>query len=176
MAENNIEIAESENLPKVVREGLNPLQLEFIDAIVRMVNILGMPKSVGQIYGLLYSSPEPLCMDHIMSVLKISLSGASQGLKTLRSFRAIRTVMIPGDRRDFFEAEESFKKLFIKFLQEEMEPHFDSAKERIERMEDLLEEMPEEDKGFYNGRVDRLRAVNKAANRLLPIVRAMIKF
>jgi DNA-binding transcriptional regulator GbsR (MarR family) len=176
MAENSIEICDSENLPKVIREGLNPLQLEFIDAIVRMVNILGMPKSVGQIYGLLYSFPEPLCMDHIMTTLKISLSGASQGLKTLRSFRAIRTVMIPGDRRDFFEAEESFKKLFSKFLQEEMEPHFDSAKERIGRMEELLSEMPKEDQGFYNGRIDRLRAVNKAANRLLPIIRALIKF
>ena len=80
MADTNTSIQEK-NLPKVVREGLNPLQLEIIDAIVRMVNMLGMPKSVGQIYGLLYSSPEPLCMDHIMSVLKISLSGASQGLK-----------------------------------------------------------------------------------------------
>tara|TARA_B100001093_G_scaffold514101_1_gene587419 strand:+ start:1130 stop:1660 length:531 start_codon:yes stop_codon:yes gene_type:complete len=176
MAENFIGSVETETLPKVVQEGLNPLQLEFIDAILRMVNILGMPKSVGQIYGLLYSSPDPLCMDHIMTVLKISLSGASQGLKTLRSFRAIRTVMIPGDRRDFYEAEESFKKLFTKFLQEEMEPHFDSAKERIGRMEELLSDMPKEDQGFYNGRVDRLRAVNQAANRLLPIIRALVKF
>jgi DNA-binding transcriptional regulator GbsR (MarR family) len=84
--------------------------------------------------------------------------------------------MIPGDRRDFFEAEESFKKLFSKFLQEEMEPHFDSAKERIGRMEELLSEMPKEEQSFYNGRIDRLRAVNKAANRLLPIIRALIKF
>jgi DNA-binding transcriptional regulator GbsR (MarR family) len=175
MAESDTSI-EVENLPKVVREGLNPLQLEIIDAIVRMVNMLDMPKSVGQIYGLLYSSPEPLCMDHIMSVLKISLSGASQGLKTLRSFRAIKTVMIPGDRRDFYSAEESFKKLFTKFLQEEMEPHFESAKERVQRMENLLKDMPEDEKGFYNGRVDRLRAVNKSANRLLPIVKALIKF
>tara|TARA_B100001093_G_scaffold78881_1_gene70148 strand:- start:20779 stop:21033 length:255 start_codon:yes stop_codon:yes gene_type:complete len=84
--------------------------------------------------------------------------------------------MIPGDRRDFFEAEESFKKLFTKFLREEMEPHFDSAKERILKMENLLKDMPKEEKSFYNGRVDRLRAVDKAANGLLPIIKALIKF
>lgn len=45
-------------------------------------------------------------------------------------------------------------------------------------MEDLLELMSkkEKEKGFYNGRVNRLRAVNKAANRLLAFIRTLIKF
>ena len=57
-----------------------------------------------------------------------------------------------------------------------MEPHLESAKERVQRMENLLKGMPEDEKGFYNGRVDRLCAVNKSANRLLPIIKALIKF
>tara|TARA_B100001093_G_scaffold78881_1_gene70146 strand:- start:20309 stop:20482 length:174 start_codon:yes stop_codon:yes gene_type:complete len=57
-----------------------------------------------------------------------------------------------------------------------MEPHFDSAKERITRMESMLKEAPKEEYVFYNERINRLRSVNKAANRLLPTIKAIIKF
>ena len=75
------------------------LEIESIDFFVRLMSMLGMPRSVGEIYGLLYFSPVPLPMDQIVSRLGISLGSASQGLKTLRSLKAVRTNYVPGDRR-----------------------------------------------------------------------------
>ena len=76
------------------------LEVESIDFFVRMMSILGLPRSVGEIYGLLYFNSKPLSMDLISSRLNISIGSASQGLKTLRALKAVRTTYIPGDRRD----------------------------------------------------------------------------
>jgi hypothetical protein len=53
------------------------------------VQVFGVPKSVGQIYGLLYASPEPLSFSDIVERLEISKGSASQGLQLLRSLGAI---------------------------------------------------------------------------------------
>ena len=54
-----------------------------------VVQVFGVPKSVGQIYGLLFASPEPLSFSDIVERLDISKGSASQGLQLLRSLGAI---------------------------------------------------------------------------------------
>ena len=97
-----------------------------------------MPRSVGEIYGLLYFSESPLSMDKIASRLEISIGSASQGLKTLKSLKAVFSTYVPGDRRDHYTAETEFRKLFSSFINDEIMPHLESAKERIARMEQTL--------------------------------------
>ena len=60
------------------------------------VQVFGVPKSVGQIYGLLYASPEPLSFSDIVERLDISKGSASQGLQLLRSLGAINVANARG--------------------------------------------------------------------------------
>ena len=152
----------------------NLLELESIDFFVRMMGILGMPRSVGEIYGLLYFSAVPLPMDQIVAKLGMSLGSASQGLKTLRSLKAVRTTYVPGDRRDHYQAETEFRRLFSNFLKEEILPHMESAKERIDRMQDALPEDPE-DQEFYKIRIEKLKKLTRAGGRLLPALAGLLK-
>ena len=152
------------------------LEIESIDFFVRMMSMLGMPRSVGEIYGLLYFSPSPLPMDQIVSRLGISLGSASQGLKTLRSLKAVRTSYVPGDRRDHYLAETEFRRLFANFIKEEIMPHMESAKERIERMENSLPVGSAESEEFYKIRIEKLKRLNKAGGRLLPALAGLLKF
>ena len=55
-----------------------------------VVQVFGVPKSVGQIFGLLYATPEPLSFSDIVERLEISKGSASQGLQLLRSLGAIK--------------------------------------------------------------------------------------
>ena len=96
------------------------INFESIDFFVRMMSIMGFPRSVGEIYGLLYFSQQPLSMDKIMDKLRISLGSASQGLKSLRSLKAVRTVYIQGERKDHFIAETEFRRLFSNFIKDEI--------------------------------------------------------
>lgn len=152
------------------------LEIESIDFFVRMMSMLGMPRSVGEIYGLLYFSPSPLPMDQIVSRLGISLGSASQGLKTLRSLKAVRTSYVPGDRRDHYLAETEFRRLFSNFIKEEILPHMESAQDRITRMEDSLSELNASDVEFYKIRIEKLKRLSRAGSRLLPALAGLLKF
>ena len=152
------------------------LEIESIDFFVRMMSMLGMPRSVGEIYGLLYFSRSPLPMDQIVSRLGISLGSASQGLKTLRSLKAVRTSYVPGDRRDHYLAETEFRRLFSNFIKEEILPHMESAQDRINRMEDSLTEVNADDDEFYKIRIEKLKRLSRAGSRLLPALAGLLKF
>jgi DNA-binding transcriptional regulator GbsR (MarR family) len=162
---------------KQPEQGINRnLEIESIDFFVRMMSMLGMPRSVGEIYGLLYFSSSPLPMDQIVSRLGISLGSASQGLKTLRSLKAVRTSYVPGDRRDHYLAETEFRRLFSNFIKEEILPHIESAKDRIKRMEDSLSELNAGDDEFYKIRIEKLKRLSRAGSRLLPALAGLLKF
>jgi len=155
---------------------IKDLEIESIDFFVRMMSMLGMPKSVGEIYGLLYFSPSALSMEHIVKHLGISIGSASQGLTTLRSLKAVRTSYVPGDRRDHYLAETEFRRLFSNFIKEEIMPHMDSAKERIERMESSLPPLSKEAEEFYKIRIEKLKRLTRAGGRLLPALAGLLKF
>ena len=151
------------------------LEVESIDFFVRMMSILGLPRSVGEIYGLLYFNSKPLSMDLISSRLNISIGSASQGLKTLRALKAVRTTYIPGDRRDHYSAESEFRRLFSTFLRDEIMPHLESAEDRIRKMDDEIASLQVEDKDFFNIRIEKLKRLTKASKRLLPLLAKLLK-
>jgi len=151
------------------------LEIESIDFFVRMMSLLGLPRSVGEIYGLLYFSPKALPMDQIAARLDISIGSTSQGLKTLRSIKAIRSAYIPGDRRDHYLAESEFRRLFSTFIKDEILPHLESAKDRISRMEKVLDSEPTEEKDFYKIRIEKLKRLTQASGRLLPALAKLLK-
>ena len=159
-----------------IQETEQAIEIESIDFFVRMMSILGMPRSVGEIYGLLYFSSVPLPMDQIVSRLGISIGSASQGLKTLRSLKAVRTSYVAGDRRDHYLAETEFRRLFSNFIKEEIMPHMESAKERIAKMEEALPEQDEKTAEFYEIRIEKLKRLTRAGGRVLPALAGLLRF
>ena len=151
------------------------LELESIDFFVRLMSLLGLPRSVGEIYGLLYFNPSPLTMDQVATRLEISIGSASQGLKTLRSLKAVKTSYVQGDRRDHYRAESEFRRLFSTFLNDEILPHLESAKDRIKRMEQEMPMETSENFEFYNIRIEKLKRLTKASGRLLPALARLLK-
>lgn len=152
------------------------LETEVLEFFVRAAQLLGQPRSIGEIYGLLYLSVEPLSMEAIVSRLKISTGSASQGLKQLRAFRAVRTTYVPGQRRDHYVAEEELRKVLTGFVQEEIHPHLDSSSDRLGRMEQLiarLEDGPDTD--ILALRVKRLTRLQGLVTRLLPTLMRFVK-
>ena len=109
-----------------VKVELAPFQQECINFFVHAAQALSVPRSVGEIYGLLYSSGEPLTMDDVVERLSISKGSASQGLRTLRDIGAVRTTYVAGDRRDFFVAETELRKLAFGFLRESIGARVDT--------------------------------------------------
>jgi len=153
---------------------LTDLEREVIELFVRMADVLNLPRSVGEIYGLLFISPDPLCLDDCRVRLNISKGSTSQGLKILRSFGAIRTVYIPGDRKDYYVAETSLRKMASGFAGEQIRPHVESGKERIERIRELLDEQENGDREALREKIELLENWQKRAGKTLPLILKLI--
>jgi DNA-binding transcriptional regulator GbsR (MarR family) len=153
---------------------LGELECEVIELFVRMADVLSLPRSVGEIYGLLFISSNPLCLDDCRTRLNISKGSTSQGLKILRSFGAVRTVYIPGDRKDYYVAETSLRKITSGFAAEQIQPHVHSGKERIERIQELLATHEGDDQDVLQEKIDLLGRWQLRASKTLPLLLRLI--
>ncbi len=161
--------------PPAGRTVLSPLEVEVIDFFVRAVKVIGIPKSVGEIYGLLFVAPEPLSLDELVVRLKISKGSASQGLSFLKNLGAIRAVYVAGSRRDHFCAETELKRLASGFIKGELEPHVESGEVRLDRLTDLAGALADTlDGDFYRERIGKLRSWHQQARRVLPWVQKFL--
>ncbi len=149
-------------------------ELTVIELFVHAAQLIGIPKSVGQIYGLLYCRDEPLPMDAIMNALGISKGSASMGLKTLRQIGAVKTVFIIGDRRDHYSAELRLRKLVSGFISDQVQPHLDSGEERLAHLETLIKDLPANERPAAEMRLSSLRSWHGKATTVLPILRKLL--
>ena len=62
--------------------GLSALEIEAIDMFINFLKIIGLQRSIGEIYGLLFVSAKPLSMDDIANRLDISLGRGEPGAET----------------------------------------------------------------------------------------------
>jgi len=154
--------------------GLLPVEEEVIGMFVNAVKILGIPKSVGEIYGLLYIAPDPVTLDALVSRLGISKGSASQGLKVLRAFGAVKQVYVPGDRRDHYAAETELKKLVAGFIREEIKPRLEAGAGRIERLKSLAAGDASERGEFYQFRISKLAQWHARSQSLMPLISGML--
>ncbi len=87
----------------------------------------GVNRSVAQIQALLFLSVEPLNAEQISDQLGIARSNVSNSLKELVSWKLIRRVPKPGDRREHFEAESDVWEIAMRVAQGRKEREIDPA-------------------------------------------------
>ncbi len=142
---------------------------------MHLADVLGLPRSIGELYGGLYAADRPLAMDELMGRLGLSKGATSQGLRLLRGFGAVRTVYIPGDRRDHYVAETELRRLVSGFLKERIQPHMENGADRLERMRELLDAGGEGANPLLRERIERLARWRKRGTRLLPLVLRLVE-
>ncbi len=149
-------------------ERLSELDIEAIEMFISFLKLIGLPKSVGEIYGLLFVATSALSMDDLIDRLQISMGAASQGLKLLRSVGAVKVVYIPGERRDHYVADLELSKFATSFIKDELNPRMKRALQRVERMESLAQEMNEKDRKAAFQRIERLKHWMERGQKMMP--------
>lgn len=147
----------------------------MIDSFVRAANLIGLPRSIGEIYGLLYCSPEALTFDQIVERLGISAGSVSQGLKTLRQLGAVKLHYTPGSRKDHYLPELSMERLVRGFIKDQFAPHLESSAERLNSIEAQLAELPDASlQAHAQQRLNTLRTWRRRTEKLLPLAMAVL--
>jgi DNA-binding transcriptional regulator GbsR (MarR family) len=151
---------------------LTPFQRESIDLFVGTFAVLSLPRSLGEIYGLLYSSEEPLAFDDLVTRLELSKGSVSEGLKLLRSLGAVTLVHVPDSRKDHFTAETSLRKLAGGYLRDRIEPYLRGGETRIESLRKVCASDPEL-KDFQQKRINQLLSWHRFFSKVLPVFKAL---
>ena len=159
---------ENENL----NSSLSRAEAEVISYFCDAVRVIGLPKSIGEIYGLLYITQEPLSLDDLVERLEISKGSASQGLKFLRNLNAIHREEV--DRKAYYTPELQLKKLVAGFIKEEISPHLKSGQAKLRNIKSAMNK-EEEKAAFYKKRYDKLERWTRQAKLVLPLIRQVLK-
>src|SRR5882724_1857468 len=146
---------------------LKPVEVEIIHLFVQFAKALGQPRSVAEIYGLLFAFHQPLAMDTLIERLNLSKGSASQGLKYLQDLGAVRTVYVAGDRRTHYEAVAELRNLAARFLRQEILTHFEDSETRLDRIATAAQKLSGEEKKHAVARVKMLRSWEKNGRRVL---------
>jgi DNA-binding transcriptional regulator GbsR (MarR family) len=161
--------------PEILAAGPSALQQQVVDFFVDGVRVLGLPRSLGEIYGLLFISPDPLSLDDLVRILGISKGSASQGLRTLRTLGAVREASGNGDRRTYYEPAVDLKRLVGGFIREQVRPHLDSGKSKLQLLAETASRL--EDPGqreFVTDRIERLESWMKRGGQVLPMLQKIL--
>jgi len=143
----------------------------MIDSFVRAAGLIGLPRSIGEIYGLLYCSADPMNFEQIVERLGICRGSVSQGLKTLRQIGAVQSHYLPGVRKDHYVPELSMERLVRGFLKDQFSPHLEFSQQRLAAIGDqvaAIADAPQRDHAA--ARLNTLNAWQGRIRKLLPVV------
>jgi DNA-binding transcriptional regulator GbsR (MarR family) len=156
------------NIETTGRPPLDEIESAIIDVFIRATKILGYPKSIGEIYGLLYISDEPLCMEDIIQRLGISLGAASQGLKVLKGMQAVKSKHMIGKRREYFTADFELEDLINRYLRVEFNGHLKNWKDQQSLIREMFDNNgTESSHAHLEKRLERLEVLHAKSEALI---------
>lgn len=157
------------------QQELDPLERQVVAFFVDGVRVLGLPRSIGEIYGLLFISETALSLDDLVRRLHISKGSASQGLRMLKSLGAVREAEGGAERRTYYEPAIELKRLAGGFIREQIRPHIDSGKSKVERLAETARHEPDPARRKFLGeRVERLETWMRSGGRVLPVLQKLL--
>ena len=133
---------------------LSELSRQFVSHFGEMGSRWGINRTVGQIYALLFISPEPLNADQIADTLEFSRSNVSMGLKELQAWRLVQLRHQPGDRREYFQAPEDVWEIFKRLAEERRRREIEPTQSMLRSA--LLQETHSEDEAYAQERMQEM--------------------
>lgn len=161
-------------LPIETSGKLTPALASVVEVCADAVQQCGLPRSLGQIFGVLYVSPEPLTFGDIVERLGLSKGSISQGIRVLRDFGAIRCVSAKGARPEYFEPETELRRFLAQLLRARVQAPLQESMDRLKAIRRELDRAPEAERVFIEQRVASLQAWHRHALFALPLLQRFL--
>ena len=155
-------------------KALSDLETEVIGLFVQLANALGQPRSLAEVYGLLFISPKPLALEDLSKRLRLARATVNMALKILNKAGAIKIVYVLGSRSVDYESVADPRKLVVRFWRDQILPQLEASQEYMERIADLVKRLPPEDRARLDDRVTELQSWGKQSSGFVPILTKML--
>ena len=104
----------------------NDAKAQFIQTWGKLGSEWGINRTMAQVHASLLISPKPLCTEDIMEELNISRGNSNMNVRDLMNWELVYKKLIPGDRKEYFEAEKDIWEVARRIIKErkkrEVEP------------------------------------------------------
>jgi len=125
---------------------LKDVREQFVQGMGEISRFWGFSPVLGQMYALLYLNDGPMTADVLGGALGISKGNVSMTLRNLERWGMIRRNRKVGERKELYEAETDFGRIFVNVLMERRNKDFDrslgtvtSCLEQVKRTEKTKE-------------------------------------
>lgn len=146
----------------------------IIEGLGQLASYFGFSKVMGQLFGVLMLSPEPLSLDDLMERLGLSKASVSTHMRTLEHMGIVREVWVRDDRRKYYRAESDFWQILTNILRSrelrDVNQALQVLEESAERLQQALPEMEPAERQlaeFYLERLGQLQEFFRLAQILL---------
>lgn len=171
-------------------------EAQVVTFFVEAANLLGVPKSVAAIYGVIFASPEPLSFGEIEARLEISKGSVSQGLRVLRDVGAVREAQQSSEplavssesdsqlkapsspfasRSAHYEPDLELRKLVAHFLETRLENQLKEGSSKLKALTQAIPALAAADDEKLRTRLKSLSDWHKKTSGLLPIAKTFLK-
>lgn len=145
-----------------------------VNFFVDTAHLLGVPKSVAAIYGIVFASVSPLSFSEIEARVNISKGSISQGLRVLREMGALREVSSEQDRAERFTPDLELRKLIQQFIEHRLQKQLGASKQRLDGLRGLVPDGEATDTEKLRTRIKQLQAWHDKAQAVLPVVKTLL--
>jgi len=153
---------------------------DMVECTGNLFQRVGLPRSTGQIYGLLYLSKKPLTLDDMVDALGLSKGSASNATRHLVTLGAIKPVWVPGERKDHFEAMGNISSVLKSIYQDFVRPRIGATGKTLALIRSSIGEdrvqgaLTDEEAIFCEERLQGLLKLQKKIDRLAPLAEKIL--
>ncbi|MBN1964701.1 MAG: ArsR family transcriptional regulator [Anaerolineae bacterium] len=167
-------MSEQERPANALDENLQAVNDSMLEGLGKLAEYFGYNKVMGQLFGALLLSHEPLSLDDLADALQKSKANVSTNMRTLENMGMAREVWVRGERRKFYEAETDFWKLAVNILSNrelrDLEQALHILQKNTEKLRAAMPDMDPDERELselYVQRIDRLQELFRFAQLLL---------
>ncbi len=165
----------------------NDAKAQFIQTWGKLGSEWGINRTMAQVHAILLISPKPLCTEDIMEELNISRGNTNMNVRDLMNWELVYKKLIPGDRKEYFEAEKDIWEVARRIIKErkkrEVEPvvkvlsqlkQIDGDNENLE-VKEFTSMMDQLDR--FVGKIDKSvnLLINENENKLFTLLLKLMK-
>ena len=156
----------------------------MLDGLGQLADYFGFNKVMGQLFGTLLLSAEPLSLDDMMARLGISKASVSTNMRALERMGMVRQVWVRGGsgRRKYYQAETDFWQIFSNILSgrelRDVERALAVMEENRLRISRTIDDLPVDEQllaRLYLDRIAQMQALFRFAQLIIHSVLNQVK-
>jgi DNA-binding transcriptional regulator GbsR (MarR family) len=166
-------LSRSENYAVPGEDPVAAVENEAIEIFTSVARVLGYPRSVGEIFGILFAAEEPMPFEGIARKRGISAGTVSVALRHLRDLGVILVIPIDGDRRDHYAVNDDFGRVHASMVRHHIEPPISASRRRIDRINILADKLSRGNRHWELAK--RLRRFAEWQSQLTSLITTVLK-